>query len=106
MLKQSKKSNNDEKECDIHFKKAQLNKKDEKNMLTMKKTIRVPYHSSKDPNSSVLLNGVLINNSFIGDRTYLSAMTKKRHEKCLISDYNYYDDSFLNAEKENYKLNM
>jgi hypothetical protein len=78
-LKQAAKKNfKEEKECDIYFKKGQLDKKDE--VLSPR--------------------GVLTNNLFTSDRTCLSESFKKRHEKCLISDYNYYNDKFLEDEIE------
>ena len=93
MIEQTiKRNTRDEKECDINFKKSQLDKKDEKKMLTMKK-------SNDETGSS---RGLLINNIFILDKTHISETLKKRHEKCLNSDYNYYDDRFLDIEKELY----
>lgn len=82
----------DEKELDIHFKKAQLDKKDEKNLIHIKKSIKLQENENKD--------SAIISTLIVG-----SESSKNRHEKCLQSDFNYYNDSSLSSERENYNKN-
>ena len=62
-------------------------------MIHIKKSIKLQDNEKKD--LAVIKSGL--------KNTELS---KNRHEKCLQSDFNYYDDSSLSSERENYnKIN-
>jgi len=94
LIRQANESCAFEKECDIHFKKAQLDKKDENNFVLVKKSLKLTNEGVIDESET---NNVIKKYGAYSRETYWL-----RHEKCLISDYNFYDDSFLHKEKMSY----
>ena len=84
------KSEKESRESDINYKKMQLDKKDEKNMLHEK--IQKKDKTEKDKSS---------------EQALLEAQQRKRHKDCFAeTDYNYYSSSFLRKGKSDEKLHQ